>query len=160
MNSWFDSALLLYGLCIFFVSSCLYIWIYWWFISETRSDMFAMVGLLLASIDLTMIMQFYARWQFVFYPNDCNPLLNTDIWAYRVSLELIVVMWFFSWATGRFFGQRTGLSTKECVNGIKKDMFNGFEKIDAKIVAGELRFEGHSHEDGKIIVAVKLVAEI
>jgi hypothetical protein len=160
IKEWADSALVLYGLCLFFVNGCLFIWVYWWFKSTTRSDMFTMVGLLLFSIDIAMVMQFYARWEFIFHPECYRDLLNTDTWAYRVWPELVILIWFFSWAVGRFFGKRTSAITDPIHNDIRKELSESLAVLDARIVDGELRFMGHRHVDGNLVIDAKLIVKL
>jgi hypothetical protein len=158
INNWADSALTLYGLCLLFIAGCLLIWSYWWLKSITRSEMFSMVGLLLVAIAINMVMSAYARWQFVFHPGSYDDLITTDVWAYRVGLELVILVWFFCWAVARCAQERTStgkLTTYH--NGIRREMGQMFDALDAKIIAGDLRFAGHTHDGTGLVLEAKII---
>jgi hypothetical protein len=158
IGNWFDSALTLYGLCLFFIAGCLSIWAYWWLKSITRSEMFSMVGLLLAAIAINMSMSAYARWQFVFHPNCYRDLITTDTWAYRVGLELVILIWFFCWAVARCAQERASPGKLAAYhNGIRKEMGQMFNTLDAKIVAGDLRFAGHTHDGKGLVIQAEII---
>lgn len=107
MYDWFDSALLLYVITWSFVSFCLAFWTWWGIKSRKKpTDVFTMVGMLMASIWLVLGMNIYARAMFVMDPLYYSQWIsNANIWAYRVLPELFVFVWLFAWIIGRLLGE-------------------------------------------------------
>lgn len=107
LYDWFDSALLLYIITWSFVTFCLSFWIWWGVKSRKKpTDVFTMVGMLMASIWLVLSMNIYARAMFVSDPSYYQYWIsNNNIWAYRVLPELVVFVWLFAWIIGRVFGE-------------------------------------------------------
>lgn len=101
-----DSALMLYSLCVVFITLCLAFWVYWGFKSRLRpSTMFVVIGALFASLDYILISNIYARYQFVYNRAEYANYITKDFWSYRVSPELILFIWLFCWIGGRLFGE-------------------------------------------------------
>lgn len=101
--NWWDSALMLYSLCLVFINICLVIWGVWWRRAGSASDMFIMVWLLLVAIDINFFSSLYARWQFVYRREEYLSVLCSDWWAYRVGAVMVVLGWFTAWSIVRYF---------------------------------------------------------
>jgi CheY-like chemotaxis protein len=114
-----DSALLLYGLIAVMGYIILGYWIYWYRISEERSTIFIINGLLILSISLVMTIQFFGRYTFVYHKHMYELIIKSDWWSYRVTPEFLVFIWLLSWIISRMYGkQKTEENDKSCFNGI------------------------------------------
>jgi hypothetical protein len=153
---WWDSAILMYSLCILFSVACLSIWAYWWIRSDSRSGMFVMVALLLSSLVVSLLLQTWARWNFLYHRDCYQEILETNIWAYRIVFELMIIVWFFAWSIGRFFGPRLCRRKGEVYrDGVCQKIDEDLKYLEGKIIDGEIAFEGHTYEG--LVIGAKII---
>lgn len=102
-----DSALILYSVLFIFLALIIVYWFWWWKISIKKpSAMFLINGALFVLIEWNLGWVLYQRFLFIYYYDHHLNLLNSDMWAYRILPEVILMIWFFSWVIGRFYGER------------------------------------------------------
>jgi CheY-like chemotaxis protein len=107
---WWDSALLMYGLCSFFLTINLFIWGFWWFKSRLRpSTIFTVILLLFGCLEYILVANFVARWKFVYGTiNEYQVFISSDFWSYRTAPELVLFIWLFCWIISRIVGSSKG----------------------------------------------------
>lgn len=103
----FDSALVLYGALFIFLALIIVYWFWWWHISKDKpSAMFLINGGLFVLIEWNLGWILYQRWMFIYDYEHHLELLNSNVWAYRILPEVVLMIWFFAWVIGRFYGER------------------------------------------------------
>jgi hypothetical protein len=109
--------------------------IYWW------------ITLLLFAIALDAGIMFVARYFLVYKGVIYATLVNSNLWNYRPVFKVLALMYLLWFAVKQRYS-----SGGTYYDGMRAAIENGFESLEAKIVDGEIKFEGHSH-DGLVIGA-------
>lgn len=103
MNA-FDSAFVLYSLSFFFSSVILIFWSYWYIKATQRSTIFLINGLLIFSMWYRTAHDMYSRAYFVMGNLEkYKEIITSDFWAYRVSIQILVLLWLLTWIVSRIF---------------------------------------------------------
>jgi hypothetical protein len=146
----FNSCLAIYFIEASVALICASMFADWWRVKGSASSVYKWITLLLFAVAFNDGLQAYARYRFLYYPDTYTAFLNSTLWEYRAIPKMISMLYLLAFAVWQRFGKGSTYS-----NGIRKDMANGFETLNARIVAGELRFEGHAHEG--LVIGAKLI---
>lgn len=103
--NWIDSAILLYSGIIISGILILIYWIYWFRISEERSPIFVINGLLVFAIVLTVSFQLVLRIVFLRDTILHEDILKSDWWAYRIAPEFFIFLCLLIWIISRMYGK-------------------------------------------------------
>jgi hypothetical protein len=142
---WADPCLAIYATDTVIAFICASMFSDWWRVKGSATSIFKWLTVLLFALFFNDGVQFYARWLFEYRPAQYTPFLDSWIWNYRSAPKMIALIYLFSFAMWQRFG-----SSSTYHDGIRQDMANGFNRIEARIVEGELIFDGHSHEGLKL----------
>ena len=146
-----DACLMYYGVNSVVSVACAAMFADWWRVKGSASSIFKWITVLLFAISVSQASQFVARWMFVY--NNCGyeTFLHSILWDMRSIPLTVAMIYLLSFALWQRFGRESTY-----YDTIRNDMVNGFDKLSAKIVDGEVRFSDHSHEglilDAKIIL--------
>lgn len=142
-----DPCLMVYGSIATLALSCAVFFAIWWHVKGSATSIFKWVTILLLSLAYNDSVNFVARYLYKFRPELLNDFMASAWWSYRSVPKLIAMVYLLTFAIWQRFGSHSTYH-----DSIRQDMAEGFEALDAKIIAGELKFEGHSH-DGLILGA-------
>lgn len=147
---WCDAALLSYALTGSISIICALMFADWWRLKGGASSIYKWITILLFSITLNDAFQVATRFTYIYFHGNYEHLIDSSWWKYRSFPKLLALIYLLSFAIWQRWGR---LSTIH--DGIRDDMAEGFKVMEARIVAGEVRFEGHTH-DG-LILGAKLI---
>lgn len=100
----FDSAFILYSLSFFLSTAILVFWIYWYIKSTRRSVIFIINGLLIFSMWYRTGFDLYSRFYFIIGDFETyKKVITSDLWSYRVGIQLAVLLWLLTWIASRIF---------------------------------------------------------
>jgi hypothetical protein len=139
---WFDAALVsyLYELVIEVILGLMFL--DWWRIKGSASSVYKWITVLFFCLALNDILQFAARFSYVYHSaSDYKAIIDSVQWQYRSTPKLVALIYFLSFAVWQRWGRNSVIH-----DGKRQDMANGFTYLQARIIAGELRFRGHSHQ--------------
>jgi hypothetical protein len=150
MMDWSDPAIVSYALTFSISIICGSMFADWWRIKGNASSVYKWITALLFAIAFNDLAQLIARIYFVYIHQDYEWAIKTVWWQYRSMPKLVALIYLLTFAVWQRWG-----SASTYHDGIRQDMADGFKSLDARIIAGEVRFEGHSH-DG-LVLGAKLI---
>jgi hypothetical protein len=159
---WSDPCLIIYGVDTLIAFICASMFSDWWRVKGSATSIFKWLTILLFALTFNDGIQFYARWLYEYHNPQYKDFLDTWFWNYRSVPKMVALIYLLSFAIWQRFGSQSTYH-----NGIRKDMANGFDKLntlieageirvdtlEARIVDGELRFESHTHDKGMVVAA-------
>jgi hypothetical protein len=145
-----DPCLIIYALSTLIAFVCGAMFADWWRVKGSATSIYKWITILLFAFSCNDGVQFMARYIYLYNHEKYEWFINSVWWQYRAAPLMVALIYLFSFAMWQRFGPKSTYH-----DGIRQDMANGFDKIEARIVAGEIRFEGHSH-DG-LILGAKIV---
>ena len=149
-QKWLDPCLVIYASTTALSFLCCGLFANWWRVKGSATSIFKWLTFLLLALGVNDVLQFIARWHFVYRPDEYLPFVRSFMWEYRSVPKVLALVYLLAFALWQRYGKASTYH-----DAIRKDMVDGFETLDAKIVAGELRFEGHSHEG--LVLGAKLI---
>lgn len=146
------NALLMYhGIIAVICLICSVMFADWWRVKGSASSIFKWITVLLFAVGLNECAQFIAQWISIYEPCAFGSFCASSFWMLRLIPLLVAMVYLLSFALWQRFGHGSTYH-----GGIRSDMANGFDKLSARIVDGEIKFLHHSHEglvlDAKIIL--------
>ena len=148
--NWEDAALQNYAIDAAIEGICGLMFADWWRVKGSASSIYKWLTFLLFSLFINDCAQFVVRYVWIYYPTFYQEWISTVWWGYRTSPKTLALIYLLSFAIWQRYGKQSTYS-----DGIRQDMANGFEKLSAQIVAGELKFEGHSHTG--LVIGAKII---
>lgn len=123
----------------------------WWRVKGSASSVYKWITILLFTLVLNDAMQFVARYIMYYSPHDeYDRMVHSLWWQYRSVPKLAALLYLLSFAIWQRWGKASVYD-----DGVRHDMADGFKMVEARILAGEIRFEGHSHEG--MVLGAKLI---
>lgn len=152
----YDSAFILYSLSFFFSTAILIFWTYWYIKSTRRSIIFIVNGLLIFSMWYRTGFDLYSRFYYVMGDFEVyKKIISSDLWSYRVGIQLLVLLWLLSWIISRIFrgeeyfkdySEEKGDHYFDTVKDIKPNiLIIDDEELVAKTIKDQIGFFG-AHE--------------
>jgi hypothetical protein len=139
---WFDAALISYAYELLIELILGLMFLDWWRVKGSASSVYKWITILFFCLALNDLFQFVARFLYIYYPASVyKSFIDSNQWQYRSTPKLVALIYFLSFAVWQRWGKQTNLH-----NGVRQDMANGFTRLSAQIIAGELKFKGHSHQ--------------
>lgn len=113
--------------------------IYWW------------ITVLLFAIAIDAGIMFAARYFLVYHGAVYTELVTSTLWAYRPVFKVVALFYLLYFAVKQRYGK--GGTYYDVV---RKEIQNGFERLEARILAGEIRFKEHT-ELGMVLEAELII---
>lgn len=146
----FDPCLIFYTISTGLAFVCGAMFADWWRVKGSATSIYKWITILLFAFAFNDGVQFTGRYIYIYSRDRYDWFINSLWWNYRAVPLMLSLLYLFSFALWQRFGP-----TSTYHNGVRQDMANGFDKLEAKIVDGELRFEGHSHQG--LILGAKII---
>lgn len=147
---WSDACLVVYAINAFVAFVCASMFADWWRVKGSATSIYKWITVLLFALTFNDIVQLYARYLFVIDSVQYVDFMNSLIWEYRSVPKMIALIYLIIFALWQRFGRN---STYHDV--IREEMSVKFGILSAKIVDGEVNFEGHSHEG--LVLGAKII---
>jgi hypothetical protein len=147
---WSDPCLAIYASVVVLSMTCGCLFADWWRVKGSATSIYKWITMLLFALAYNDGLQWILRYLYLHDPTAYHSFVTSLWWEYRAIPKLAVLVYLMSFAIWQRFGRGSTYHS-----GIRADMANGFERLEGRIVAGELRFEGHSH-DG-LVIGAKLI---
>ena len=147
-----DPCLMMYGSTAAISSICALLFADWWHKKGSASSIYKWLTVLLFALALNDWLQFATRYVYVTEPGKYAAWLEAVWWEYRSVPKLLALIYLLSFA----LWQRYGSASVYHDVTIRQDMANGFERLEARIVAGELRFLEHTKE-GAVLISKMII---
>ena len=146
-----DALLLYHGIIAGICLICAVMFADWWRVKGSASSIFKWITVLLFAIGVNQCVRFISHWVMIYEPCFYDEFICSRFLVWQLVPLLVAMVYLLSFAIWQRFGHGSTYH-----DGIRGDMANGFERLSARIVDGEVRFQGHSHEglvlDAKIIL--------
>jgi hypothetical protein len=146
-----DAAVLSYTGTTLISIVCAILFADWWRVKGSASSIYKWITVLLFALAFNDAIQFIARYSYIYHHDTYEHVIDSIWWQYRSIPKLVALIYLLSFAVWQRWGRASTYS-----DGIRQDMANGFNVLEARILQGEVRFAGHSHEglilDARLIV--------
>ena len=146
-----DALLLYHGIIAGICMICAVMFADWWRVKGSASSIFKWITVLLFAVGINQCAQFVSHWVSLYGPCFYSELVCSRFLVWQLVPLLVAMVFLLSFAIWQRFGRGSTYH-----DGIRNDMANGFEKLSARIVDGEIKFLHHSHDglvlDAKIIL--------
>ena len=156
----FDYALASYISCVSVLMCAASMLTYCW-IKRGASAPYALMTLMAWSMAFAIACQAVMRWTWLFNRAAYERMMASNWWAYRKTSLLILACYLLAWIIGRY---RAFSDMKKAIaagyiptKDEREQQANGLAKLKARVISGELRFAGHTHEG--LLVDAKLILQ-